>query len=103
MVVSPPASGPASPIGVDMTAVVSPAGIGAVLPAMAMVPCGANAAAISRMPRPKVVSVPAAPASCAVRSSRSTTWAAVRLGKAWRSSAAAPATCGAEKLVPEMT
>ena len=47
--------------------------------------------------------MPAAPASVAVRSSSSTTCGAVRLGKASRSKATAPAICGAEKLVPEKT
>ena len=66
-------------------------------------PCGASAAARSTRPAPKVVSCPGAPRSFAVSMRICTTWAPLRLGNLSSSSAAAPATIGAENDVPLTT
>jgi hypothetical protein len=65
-----------------------------------MVPIGCIARVMFSRPRPKMLSVPAAPRSSALLNRMSTICAPDRLGKAEASSAAAPLMVGAEKLVP---
>ena len=55
------------------------------------------------MPKPVSASKPGAPRSRPERRMTSSTWLASSVGRAVQTQAAAPATIGAEKLVPDAT